>query len=166
MKSAVHRSGLAVEAPSQKAVRKRMSPKGRKPMRWSVVLLVLAAASAPMAAADGQACSEAPDQSTMNLCADKAFKKADAELNTLYKQIGQRLKDNADATKLLVAAQRGWVGFRDAECKFASSGVSGGSAYPMIYSGCAERVTRTRITELQSYLNCREGDTSCPVPAN
>jgi uncharacterized protein YecT (DUF1311 family) len=133
-------------------------------MRRLILIAFLATACASMARAED--CSKAVDQTTMNECAGKTAKKADTELNTLYKQIGQRLKDNADAMKLLVAAQRDWVAFRDAECKFASSGVSGGSIYPMIYSGCAERVTKARIVDLSAYLKCQEGDMSCPVPAN
>ena len=51
-----------------------------------------------------------------------AYKKADAELNVLYRQITARLKDDKATTELLVAAQRAWVAFRDAECAFSASG--------------------------------------------
>ena len=132
-------------------------------MRRLFLLALVAMAPASIATADD--CASAMDQSAMNECADKAYKKSDAELNALYKQIKQRLKDNADATKLLVAAQRAWVTFRDAECKFSTSAVSGGSVYPVIYSGCADRLTRKRIDDFKAYLMCEEGDLSCPVPA-
>jgi uncharacterized protein YecT (DUF1311 family) len=85
-------------------------------------------------------------------------------LNVLYEQIKQRLKDDADTTKLLVAAQRAWVTFRDAECKFSTSGVSGGSAYPMVNAECANGLTRKRIDDFKTYLKCEEGDLSCPLP--
>jgi len=109
-------------------------------------------------------CANANDQSTMNQCASEDFKAADKELNTLYQQITTRLKDSPDAKKLLVSAQRSWVAFRDAECSFSASGVSGGSVYPMIYSNCLAGETKVRVETFKQYLKCEEGDLSCPVP--
>jgi uncharacterized protein YecT (DUF1311 family) len=109
-------------------------------------------------------CDNANDQRTMNQCADQDYKAADKELNTLYQQITQRLKDNPDARKLLVDAQRNWVAFRDTECKFSTSTVSGGSIYPMIYSICLTGQTKVRVEAFKQYLKCEEGDLSCPVP--
>lgn len=77
-------------------------------------------------------CANASNQATMNQCAAQENKAADKELNTVYQQITARLKDNPDGKKLLVSAQRAWIGFRDAECKFSASGVAGGSVYPLI----------------------------------
>lgn len=109
-------------------------------------------------------CANASDQATMNQCAGQDFKAADKELNTVYQQISGRLKDNPDGKKLLVSAQRAWLGFRDAECKFSSSGVTGGSVYPWVYSSCLTGVTKLRVEALKQYLKCEEGDMSCPVP--
>ena len=109
-------------------------------------------------------CANASDQATMNQCAGQEFKSTDKELNVVYQQITGRLKDNPDRKKLLVGAQRAWIGFRDAECKFSASGVEGGSVYPLIYSNCLTTVTKARIEALKQYLTCQEGDMSCPVP--
>lgn len=109
-------------------------------------------------------CANASDQATMNQCAGQDFKAADKELNTVYQQISGRLKDNPDGKKLLVSAQRAWLGFRDAECKFSSSGVTGGSVYPWVYSSCLTGLTKVRVEALKQYLKCEEGDMSCPVP--
>lgn len=109
-------------------------------------------------------CATANDQTTMNQCAGQDFKAADKELNTVYQQITARLKDNPDGKKLLISAQRAWIGFRDTECKFSASGVAGGSVYPLIYSNCMTSVTKTRVEALKQYLKCEEGDMSCPVP--
>jgi uncharacterized protein YecT (DUF1311 family) len=109
-------------------------------------------------------CANASDQATMNQCAGQDFKAADKELNTVYQQIIGHLKDNPDGKKLLVSAQRAWLGFRDAECKFSSSGVTGGSVYPWVYSSCLTGVTKLRVESLKQYLKCEEGDMSCPVP--
>ena len=109
-------------------------------------------------------CANASDQATMNQCAGQEFKSTDKELNAMYQQIIGRLKDNPDRKKLLVGAQRAWIGFRDTECKFSASGVEGGSVYPLIYSNCLTTVTKARIEALKQYLKCQEGDMSCPVP--
>ncbi len=104
-------------------------------------------------------------QSGLDVCADAAYKKADAGLNGAYKDILKRLKDDGAKTKLLVTAQKAWLGYRDAECAFASSGVAGGSIQPMVISLCLEQVTKARTKGLGVYLKCEEGDTGCPVPA-
>ncbi|MBV4488912.1 lysozyme inhibitor LprI family protein [Pseudomonas sp. SWRI153] len=108
-------------------------------------------------------CANAVDQATMNQCAGEEYKAADKELNSVYQQIVGRLKENPDGKKLLLSAQRAWIGFRDAECKFSASGVAGGSVYPLIYSGCLTSVTKARVEALKQYLKCEEGDMSCPV---
>lgn len=97
----------------------------------------------PAHAADD--CADPQDQTTLTMCAGKDFEKADAKLNADYKQIMARLKGNADATKLLVTAQRSWVAFRDAECLFQASAVSGGTIYPMIVAMCQTDLTNERV---------------------
>lgn len=128
-----------------------------------ISFLTVATASAAQAAdcsPNGQS-----DQMTMNICANESYMKADAELNSLYKQITERLKGDADTLKLLITAEKAWLAFRDAECTFAASRVAQGTVYPMIMSDCKEGVTSKRIDVLKSYLKCEEGDLSCPVPA-
>jgi len=109
-------------------------------------------------------CANAITQGEMNQCAAKESKVADNELNSLYKQITARLKDNPEATRMLVKAQRAWIGFRDAECEFSASGVEGGSVYPLIYGNCIAAQTKARVEAFKTYLKCKEGDLSCPVP--
>jgi uncharacterized protein YecT (DUF1311 family) len=110
-------------------------------------------------------CDNATDQATLNQCAGQQNKVADKELNTLYQKITTRLKDKPEAKKLLVGAQRSWIAFRDAECKFSASGVAGGSVYPLIYSHCTTDLTKARVEVFKNYLKCQEGDMSCPVPS-
>jgi uncharacterized protein YecT (DUF1311 family) len=112
-----------------------------------VSLLALLAAASPSAAQQG------------------GYQEADAELNRLYQKIESRLADSHDVRRELIAAQRAWIAFRDAECRFAASGVEGGSAYPQVYQACQEDLTRARIADFNGYLGCEEGDLSCPVPA-
>ncbi|MBZ9870591.1 lysozyme inhibitor LprI family protein [Mesorhizobium sp. BR1-1-9] len=110
-------------------------------------------------------CADAKDQATMNQCADASFRKSDKKLNELYKQIETRLKDDADTKKLLVQAQQDWIKFRDAECNFQTAGAAGGSMVPMLLSMCMDGLTQSRVKDFEGYLNCKEGDLSCSVPA-
>jgi uncharacterized protein YecT (DUF1311 family) len=133
---------------------------------WLLVALSLFAGATASTARAADGC-DAPglSQAELNECYGNAYKKADAELNVLYRQITARLKDDKATTKLLVAAQRAWVAFRDAECDFSASGVSGGGALGMILAICLDRLTSKRIDDFKNYLKCQEGALDCPVPA-
>lgn len=132
-------------------------------MRGTFPTVALAAMLAAASAA-AEDCDSAETQADMTACADAAYRAADAKLNAAYKAIASRLTDDADARKLLVAAERAWIAFRDAECAFATSAASGGSIQPMLVASCRERLTAARATDLESYLHCEEGDLACPVP--
>ncbi|WP_281062274.1 lysozyme inhibitor LprI family protein, partial [Mesorhizobium sp. M7A.F.Ca.ET.027.03.2.1] len=93
------------------------------------------------------------------------FKRADQALNQTFKQIQKRLADDSDGKARLVKAQRAWIAFRNAECTFQSSGDDGGSAAPMVAAACQAELTKARTRQLRAYLNCQEGDLSCPVPS-
>ena len=121
-------------------------------------LLLHAAQAAPLD------CRNAPDQSTMNECADQGARAADARLNATYRRVLQRLASATPMRDQLVRAQRAWLAFRDQECAFTASGVEGGSIHPMILSGCLEDLASRRTRDLEAYLHCQDGDMSCPVP--
>ena len=110
-------------------------------------------------------CDNAATQSDLTACYGAAFKAADKELNATYRQIEGRLGDDPDAKKLLVAAERAWIAFRDAECAFSASGAEGGTIYPMTVSSCQTDLTTARTKDLTAFLHCQEGDSGCPVPA-
>ncbi|WP_048645689.1 lysozyme inhibitor LprI family protein [Nitratireductor soli] len=133
-------------------------------MKLPIATVAVFLASFTVAQAE-QNCGDLTNQTDMNICAGKAYKASDAELNKVYRKIQARLKDDADTAKLLVSTQKAWIGFRDAECKFSSSGVEGGSVYPFVSSSCLDAMTKSRIEDLKVYLDCEEGDMSCPVPA-
>jgi uncharacterized protein YecT (DUF1311 family) len=129
-------------------------------MRTFLAFLLLGFGISIAAAED---CSNLQTQTDMTICAVGEYDKADAELNASYKQIMARLKSDPDTAKLLVAAEKAWMAFRDAECTFANSQTVGGSIHPMMVAECREAITRKRIDDLKAYLNCEEGDLSCPV---
>ena len=129
--------------------------------RWLPYFLgvALACSSNPALAVD---CANALDQATMGMCAAQAYEQANVELNSLYKQALQRLKDDDGQMKRMVAAERAWIGFRDAECKFVSGPSIGGSANGMELSNCLASLTQKRSADLKTYLACQEDD--CPLP--
>jgi uncharacterized protein YecT (DUF1311 family) len=127
--------------------------------RVSILLCAWLGLAVPASAED------CPDQSQngLNRCAEDAYKKADEALNAAYKQAMQRLKDDQDTAKLLIAAQKSWIAFRDAECTFANAANAGGSIYPMVYAGCLSRLTKARTAALERYLKCEDDGLECPV---
>ena len=109
-------------------------------------------------------CSKAQTQMALTECAGSAFEKSDAQLNKVYKEAMSRLKSSPDKAKLLKASEKAWISFRDAQCRFISSAVEGGSAQPMIQADCANDLTKARTKALSDLLTCQEGDMSCPIP--
>jgi uncharacterized protein YecT (DUF1311 family) len=136
-----------------------MSTTTMKPAILSVMFAVFV-----LQTARAQSCDDAQSEAEMQVCTDKAYKASNAELNALYRKIQKRLADDKDTGQLLVKAQRAWLSFRDAECAFSSSGAAGGSVYPTTLSMCLDDLTRKRVNDFKGYLDCEEGDTSCPVP--
>ncbi len=106
-------------------------------------------------------CASANTQTELNQCAAQAYQAADDELNAVYQTVVSRLEDNSASLEKLRAAQRAWIGFRDAECAFESSAVEGGSAQPMVRNGCLETLTAERTEQLREHASCEEGDLSC-----
>jgi uncharacterized protein YecT (DUF1311 family) len=133
-------------------------------MRLSILLISMAGVMVASVASAEECDPNDQTQMGMNICAAQDYAASDAKLNVAYGDIMKRLSDNAGARKLLQDSQRAWIAFRDAECKFASSGVEGGSVQPMIHSGCLQGLADARVKQLDSYLKCEEGDLSCPVP--
>lgn len=132
---------------------------------WPFLLALTVIALAQTARAED--CSNAPDQTSMNECMTNAYKKADAELNALYERIAARLNGSGDRTKpraALVAAQRAWIAFRDAECAFVGGPTAEGSIHTTIVASCLTDITNRRIDDFKTYLKCKEGDLACPLP--
>lgn len=123
-----------------------------------LVLICTLAVSAQEAATQDEVdredpCPGANTQFELNLCADRAHDKADAELNKIYREL---MKSAEKTGRLkLRAAQLAWIKFRDTHCDYASVLNKGGSVYPMVYSFCLAKETDARTKQLQEIL--REG---------
>jgi len=101
-------------------------------------------------------------QAEMNREANDSYKKADKELNDIYKTILTEYKSDTIFIKNLKTAQRIWITFRDAELKVMyperETGYYG-SVYPMCVSIYLEKLTRERISTLKAWTEgIEEGD--------
>jgi uncharacterized protein YecT (DUF1311 family) len=121
-------------------------------------LLLLAAAPEPKLD-----CADPQDQSSMNLCAQQDYERADTEMNAQYhlaiatmraadKQVDRSYDQQPTYYDTLVAAQHAWLTFRDQTCLLESFEARGGSMQPMLDSGCRARVTRERTKQLKSMV--------------
>ncbi len=117
--------------------------------------------SNPGLAEDEIDCANAMAQQEMNMCAYQDFEKADAELNAVWRKAKasademdsqQEEESMKGAAKALLAAQRGWIAYRDGACELAGWEAHGGSMEPMLVSGCLAEMTRARTKELQEFV--------------
>lgn len=106
-------------------------------------------------------CSNAQTQLEMNQCAYEDYKKSDKELNMTYQQVLKLI--SGEQKNLLQSAQKKWISYRDADCKFQTYKSSDGTVNRMNKSMCLQSKTEQRTKELKGMLNCPEGDISCPL---
>lgn len=114
--------------------------------------------------ADGAAFSKDADcenpqtQTAMNVCAQQAFRQADAMLNTEYKRARATMRQLDDAMPTgqkgaaiaLRDAQRAWIKFRDLACAAEGWLFRGGSMEPLIVSTCMTSLTEQRTKDLKT----------------
>jgi uncharacterized protein YecT (DUF1311 family) len=94
-------------------------------------------------------CNSAHSQSQpeMNATSWAEYQKADARLNATYKKLLAKLDD--EGRKKLIAAERAWVAYRDAQADFdADASARGGSMEPLEYNESCLELTEARIKDL------------------
>ena len=114
------------------------------------LLVAVVAMSAPI---------HAQSQMELNQQAGAALQDADRQLNAVYTKLRTRLSPESRAR--LQSAEEAWIRFRDQECAFIGSPTIGGSIHGMIVAQCQARLTLVRAKDLETQLNCQEGDLSC-----
>lgn len=128
-------------------------------MNRQFVLVLIAACwiATPARADDAINCKDPPDQSSMTRCAGIDYEKADKELNKLWPEVKARAEENDKGAsaedggyaKALLASQKAWIAFRDAECTWQGFVSHGGTMEPMLVNGCLATLTRERIQQLK-----------------
>jgi uncharacterized protein YecT (DUF1311 family) len=112
------------------------------------LLLALSCATAHAQYTGDIDCTNPMTQRDMNICADRDYAKADAELNAAYRGAMVRLDDGGKAR--LKDAERSWISARDRECNAATAETEGGSIHPLDLAGCLTEKTKARTRELQA----------------
>lgn len=97
--------------------------------------------------------------SDMRVCAWYKYFQADVRLNDSYRQAMNWLQEPS-AKDALRDAQRAWVSYRDASCRFETAAWEGGSFREVATAYCWEGMTRKRTKELLAILTCKGED--CP----
>lgn len=123
------------------------------------MLLTLKAGIAEALAQDVD-CDDPQNTNESRFCASQEFEAADKRLNKAYRALTKRLE--AEPLEILKQSQRAWIGFRDSECEFQAYWTKGGTASPGVGTQCMAVVTKARVKQLEAYLNCEEGDMTCP----
>lgn len=108
-------------------------------------------------------CGNAMAQFELNACAYKEFERADAAMNAQWKLTSAHMKKidkDFDRTQdnrpgyfdTLLAAQRAWLTYRDQHCASEGYSMRGGSAEPMVISGCQAQLTEARTKQLKELI--------------
>lgn len=121
----------------------------RNHIRTSPLLVALLGALAACQGAWGTEapCTEAATTARMVECAGDRFQGADRELNRLYRELSASL-DERRRDQLRVA-QRAWIGFRDAQARFAGSLAEEGSLSGVLELEEKAALTKQRIEHLR-----------------
>jgi uncharacterized protein YecT (DUF1311 family) len=115
--------------------------------------------------AQANPCDAATTQADMNQCSAEEYRKADAHLNTVYKNLvrllqkdageaaqqsgGEQTKPETPAVQKLRAVQRRWIQYRDLHCGAVRAQYEGGTISPMMWTQCMTETTNHRIEELK-----------------
>lgn len=127
-------------------------------MIWLLALLPLLAQGAE----PQLDCEDPQYQQEINICAAREYDEADAALNAQWDITSATMKQwdaehgyddgRPGYFDTLLAAQRAWIAFRDAHCASEGYLFRGGSAEPMVVSGCKAGLTRERTLQLRALV--------------
>jgi uncharacterized protein YecT (DUF1311 family) len=113
-------------------------------------------------------CGDYGTQVEMNECAAMQAHKADEALNSTYRTLLSRLKGDKTATARVVAAEKAWITFRDAELAADWPIANGenpnllyGSVHPFCYYNELARLTLERLKTLSDRMRHEEEGDVC-----
>lgn len=127
-----------------------------------MLLIALALAGA---AASQKNCGDLDNQLAMTMCEKDVADRTDAEMNRVWKTVqasmqqvdrddgGDRVgKGEPSYAQALLASQRAWLAFRDAQCRIAGYEWRGGSMEAFAANQCLAAVTTARTQQLRELL--------------
>jgi uncharacterized protein YecT (DUF1311 family) len=123
-------------------------------VRWvlaiapALVLLLALPASADMFAPDYRPCGDQTSTVDIVACVQAKTAVLDQRLNAAYKSLAQRI--DAGQREPLQAAQRLWIQYRDANCRFYGS--QDGSIRQIQGAECLRSMTADRALELEKAM--------------
>ena len=128
-------------------------------MKW-MLLTGLVFFATPAFADSAPNCDDPQTTADMNQCADIAFQKADKELNALWPKwkawAEQGDQDSGETNdyyaKTLLASQRAWLAYRDAECLTAGLPMHGGTGEGPLIGDCRASMTEERVKSLKDLV--------------
>ncbi|MXU64111.1 lysozyme inhibitor LprI family protein [Oceanomicrobium pacificus] len=127
-------------------------------MRRAAASLLVALAALPVAAQEADVdCNNQLTTFDMRVCADRAYKAADEDLNVDYRRAMEWMTsldadlpdDQRGGAEALRDAQRAWIDFRDKACLAQGFTYRGGTLEPVIILYCLEDLTRQRSEQLR-----------------
>jgi uncharacterized protein YecT (DUF1311 family) len=110
-----------------------------------------------------KACNEkAMTQMAINACASQEADRVDAKLNTMYRQLLAKAKDEQNAVPKIKAAERVWISYRDAyiDAMYPATDkrTEYGSMYAMDVALLRAKLTHEHLSDIQELLKEYSGD--------
>lgn len=119
------------------------------------LLAPIAAAARGPATGDSAVYQKCLDQSggvdpVMKLCGKDEIARQDRILNTAYRQLRAKLAANLNDD--LQKAERAFLAYREAQCRFAYNQKSPGTMAGLLYQSCVLDLTAARIKDLREAM--------------
>lgn len=132
--------------------------KWRGPLRYLAPLAALLALAGTARAQEASPCADAATTVEIRECLDKAYIRADADLNAVWKQVmaqvGQADYLPAEERKAwkeeLLASQRAWIQFKEHDCDAVGFEWFGGTGAPGAILSCLLEHTEARTADLKA----------------
>ena len=103
------------------------------------------------------ACTKADESNNgMKICTAAAYEATDKLLNRVYTDEVTQLKehtptaDDRETLDRLVASERAWITYRDAQCKLQGTEMLDGSGETLVIDGCLYTTTKQRVKTLET----------------
>lgn len=100
--------------------------------------------------------------SGMVTCTGEAYEAADKILNSIYNAAVSNLKKptkdayetrtSEETLKRVIASERAWISYRDADCALQGANMLGGSGEGLVTIGCRFSMTKARAVALDEFF--------------